>query len=182
MMKKLTWFALLIATSACFGCDNSTQKGRAGSVVSGQANGDATAAAQLIRDLDKHRDVTLSVTTGTEHFGKGLVKLSVRGDGSVTVLNRNAGTKKSFTYKLTTEELAALGRELAEAGFTTVRSPGPPREPGDTPVVLEVTQGGKEHYRAELWDADRYNNPGLDKIIKRNDALVTKITKGELPY
>ncbi len=181
-MKKLTWFALLVATSTCFGCNNSTQKARAGSVVSGQSNGETAAAAQLIRDLEKHSDVTVSVTTGTEHFRKGLVKLSVRGDGSVAVLNRRAGKKHSFTGKLTTEELAALGRELAEAGFTTVRSPGPPRKPGDTPVLLEVTQGGKEHYRAELWYADRYNIPGLDTIIKRNDALVKKVTKGELPY
>ncbi len=141
-----------------------------------------TAIKQLVRDLNEHHDVTVSVTTGTEHFGKGLVKLSVRGDGSVTVQNRASGKERTFTGKLDTDELAALGPELAAAGFTTLRTPGPPRKPGDTPVVLGVAQGGKERYRADLWYGDRYQMPGLDRIIKRHDAIVTKLTNGELPY
>ncbi len=141
-----------------------------------------TAIEQLVRGLNEHHDVTISVTTGTEHFGKGLVELSIRGDGSVTVSNRASGKEQSFTGKLDTAELAALGPELAAAGFTTLRTPGPPRSPGDTPVVLAVAQGGQERYRAELWYADRYKMPGLDRIIKRHDAIVTKLTKGELPY
>lgn len=142
----------------------------------------AGAPAALVRRLHEHRDVTVSMTTGTEHFGKGLVELSIRGDGTVTVDNRAAGKQRSFTGKLTADELAALGPELAAAGFTTLRSPGPPRQPGDTPVVLRVVQGGKELYRGDLWYGDRYQMPGLDRIIKRHDAIVTRLTDGELPY
>lgn len=141
-----------------------------------------TAVAGLVRHLHEHPDVTLRVTTGTEHFGKGLVELAIRGNGTVTIDNRAAGKSRSYTGRLAPDELRALGPELAAAGFTTLHSPGPPREPGDTPVVLEVEQGGAERYRAELWYGDRYQLPGLDRIIKQNDAIVTKLTDGALPY
>ncbi len=141
-----------------------------------------TPMEQLVRDFGSHDDVTISITTGTEHFGKGLVKLSIRGDGNVTITNHMAGKKREFTGKLTSAEIAEIGKELADAGFTTLRSPGPPRKPGDTPLVLEITQGGEERYHGDLWYGDRYTMPGVDAIIRRNDEIVTRLTDGELPY
>ena len=137
---------------------------------------------QLVRQLKDHHDVTISITTGTVHFGTGLVKLSVRGDGSLTIHNRTADKQREFSGTLTATEVEALGKDLAEAGFTTLTSPGAPREPGDTPVVLVITQGGVKKYHAELWYGDRYKIPGVDTIIKRFDAIVMKITNNELPY
>jgi len=137
---------------------------------------------QLVRDLSHHDDVTISVTTGTEHFRKGLVKLSIGGDGSLTITNHRAGERRDYPGKLTREEVEKLGQEFAAAGFTTLRSPGPPREPGDSPVVLEITRAGEQRYQAELWYGDRETLPGVDVIIRRFDAIVERVTDGELPY
>ena len=143
---------------------------------------ESSPADELLRSLSRHADAVVSVTGGTEHFGKGLVTLSVHGTGRIQIINRRSGKTTTYEGKLTTAQVEQLGRTFSDAGFTTLESPGPPRAPGDTPVVLEVRRGDRQVFRRELWHGDRYQQPGLDTILKRSDAIVTETTNGELPY
>ena len=122
------------------------------------------------------------MTTGTEHFGKGLVTLSVYGSGKIEIVNLRVGKTTKYDGKLAPVEVEQLGISFSKAGFTTAKTSGPPRSPGDTPVVFELRRGSKQLFRRELWHGDRYEQPGLDQIIKRNDAIVQENTDGELPY
>ena len=139
-------------------------------------------ADRLLLALSAHADTAVSITSGTEHFRKGLVVLTLRGSGEVEVLNRASGKVSRYSGKLPKAELDTVGVEIQKAGLTRLTTKGPPREPGDSPVVLEVHSGKTRVYSKSLWYADRHEKAGLDTILKRYEALVGRFTKGHLPY
>ena len=128
-----TWLPLLVLAiaGACAGAT-----GQAGA-----KEGPVGDAATILDELDRHGDVTVEITTGVEHFAKGLVTLTVGGDGHVTVLNLRSGTRQEFPAHLEPTAVRELGHELAVAGFARLEKKPGPREPGDSPVVLRLLQG-----------------------------------------
>ena len=132
---------------------------------------EVTMTAQL-RALPDHPSLTVVVQTGTEHFGNGLFTLSVQGDGALHLLQRRAGTPHNFTDTLSDDALTAFGATLAEHGFTRPRTSEMPREPGDTPVLLKLRDGDQTLFEANLWEADRYDDPDLDALLKAAEALI----------
>src|SRR4051795_4413849 len=133
----------------------------------------------LLRQLGEHRDVTVEISTGTEHYLHGEVTLSVRGDGSVEVLNRRSGREQRFSGRLDSADVDELGAALAElelpgrAGAT---------EPDDGPVKVAVRRDGQTLSQGEAWHSHRYDDPRLDDVLRRYQDVVEDVTQGRLPY
>ena len=169
-----TWLPLLTLAiaGACAGAT-----GQAGA-----KEGPVGDAATILDELDRHGDVTVEITTGIEHFAKGLARLTVGGNGHVDVVNLRSGTRLDFPSHLDPTAVRDLGHELAVAGFTRLEPRPGPREPGDSPVVLRLLQGTTALVEKHLWYADRYDDKGLEKVLARYEALVSTVTGGQLPY
>lgn len=56
------------------------------------------------------------------------------------------------------------------------------REPDDVPVRLHLTRLGDRLCEVDGWHGDRYQDAGLDALIKRFDAIVSEVTDGVLPF
>lgn len=172
----------LLAATLVAACGTGAPGAAAGPKVPAQEARVNPNPIDLLAHLADHPDVVVEVATGIEHFQKGRVLLAIHGDGKAEIVNVMAGKERRFAHRLTAAEVKALGAEFAKAGFTTLRSRPGAREPGDSPVILRLLQGGKPAYEASLWYADRYDLPGLETILARYETIVTEATKGELPY
>lgn len=173
--------ASLMATATCGGilvtasCGPTTAPGtpKEQPVVSSKPN-------DLLEQLSAHPDLQILVQTGTQHWAAGEVSLTVRGDGSVEVLQRQASSTKTFHGKLTKAETDELGLLLHQHHFTAPRTSTLPRQPGDTPLLLALRQGGKSLFDADLWEADRDSDPDLEAILRATEQLLYRVSSGAL--
>lgn len=138
---------------------------------------------QGLREWDRHPEWEVRITTGTEHFRKGVVTLVLRGDGSAQVLNRRAGQDlPPREGKVPADQVRELGSRLASVDLSALPGGDQPRVPGDTPVAIEVRKGGTIQAQARCWHADRYEIPTLDRLLERADDTILALTNGELPF
>jgi hypothetical protein len=135
----------------------------------------------ILRELTAHPDVTVAVTIGVVHWREGQVTVSLGGDGAAEVRRVRAGGAQTVEARLDSARLDQLGAEFADAGFTHLRPAEGPRQPGDVPVLLSIRRGADQLYSASLWYGDRYQNPGLDRIIVRAEALAAELGRGGSP-
>lgn len=138
-----------------------------------------TVMTDPLRALDRHPALTITIRQGTEHFADGVVTLTVRGDGAVTVEQRRGGQAHRHGLQLDAARVAAIGGALADHRLTAPRTTSLPREPGDTRLILRV-DGGATPFEASLWYGDRYQDRDLDAIIRLADGLVHEATGGQL--
>ena len=133
----------------------------------------------LLHRLGDHPDVTVEIVTGTEHWLHGVVTLSVRGDGGVEVHNLRSGSEQRFDGRLDGAGVDALGRALA-----ALELPGRSgvTEPDDVPVKVAVRRDGQTLDSGEAWYSRRYDDPRLDDVLRRYQAVVEAVTAGRLPY
>jgi len=138
---------------------------------------------QILREWDRNPAWEVRITTGTEHFRKGLVTLVLRGDGSALVQNRRAGKDlPPFEGRIPAEQVRELGVRLAALDLAALPGGDRPRVPGDTPVLIEVRQGTRVQAQARCWHADRYETPALDRLLELADEVVATLSRGELPF
>ena len=123
-------------------------------------------------------DLTVQIAIGIEHFEDGLVTLTVHGDGRATVVVRNAGQEQRYERRLEADELRRLGEELDKLGLTSLRARPGGRPPDDAPIDVLVARDGRPLHSAELWYGDRWDDPRLDGVVRRFDALVDQIKAG----
>lgn len=133
-----------------------------------------------LRALDRHPTATVTIRSGTEHFGNGEVTLAVRGDGAVSVEQRAAGAVTRYTAQLDGARIVALGRALADHKFTAPRTSTLPRNPGDTPLVLRLSGAGVRAFETTIWYADRFGDRDLDAIMRVADDLLYTASGGKL--
>ena len=133
---------------------------------------ETTAMDDPLRALDRHPATTITIRYGTEHFGRGQITLTIRGDGAVDVEQRFAGTVTTYAAHLDGKQLAELGRALADHHFTAPRTSTLPRKPGDTQLVLRLSGPDAPPFETTIWYADRYKDHDLDAILRiANDVL-----------
>ena len=134
---------------------------------------------EVPQPLGDHPDLTVAVTTGTEHWRVGEIALVVRADGSVDVLNRRAGKQQRFSGQVDREAVDALGSELAGLELP---GRGGPSEPDETPVKIAVRRDDEVLSAGEAWDGRRHEDARLDGLLRRCDEIVAGVTGGRLPY
>jgi hypothetical protein len=125
-----------------------------------------------LRAFSTHPSLEVVIVLGTEHFDNGQFTVRVKGKGSAEVVQRRAGDTRQFTRTLDAAALDAFGRTLADNEFTLARTSTMPREPGDTPVLLQLLDGGTSQFEVELWEADRYEDKRLAAILQAAEALI----------
>jgi hypothetical protein len=157
---------------ACVACADHAARQR-------DATKELTSMDDLVRHLDRHPAVTITIQQGTEHFDDGVITLAVRGDGTATVDQLRSGKSQRYSSRLAADRLASFGAELADHQLTRARTTTLPRQPGDTPLVLRVDGEGTP-FRADLWYGDRYQDRDLDQIIRVADAVVHEVSGGAL--
>lgn len=136
--------------------------------------------SEELRQVSAHPDLEIVIRTGTEHWRAGEITLTVHGNGSAAVTQRQAQGVKSFEATLKTDEVDAFGRELGAHRFTARRASKMPREPGDTPVRLALQRGGTVVFEIQVWDADREGDPDLDAILIAGQRMIHHVSKGAL--
>jgi len=119
----------------------------------------------------------LEVVVGREHFRNGEVALTVHGSGAVDVVQLRSGAERDWHAELGRDRLRALEEELAQLDVAALRPRSDSRDPDDDPVRVTVRA-----HEARLWHADRYADPGLDRLLTHWQALTEEVTGGELPY
>ena len=107
----------------------------------------------VIRGLPDDPDLSVEITTGTEHFHNGAITLTVRGDGAVTVQQRRAGEQREYRGRLTRERMRGLADELAADELGELADSGGDRIPDDFPVAIRIERAG------ELLDATSIRDP-----------------------
>jgi hypothetical protein len=129
----------------------------------------------VLSQLADDPDLTVQIAIGIEHFEDGLVTLTVHGDGRATVVVRNAGEEERYERRLEPDEVRRLGEELDALGLTSLEARPGGRPPDDAPIDVLVARDGKPLHSAELWYGDRWDDPRLDGVVRRFDALVEKV-------
>ncbi|MBP7126560.1 hypothetical protein KBD49_09375 [Myxococcota bacterium] len=138
---------------------------------------------QVLSDWSHHPEWEVRITTGTEHFRKGVVTLELQGDGTARIRNRRAGQDlPPREGKVPAEQVRELGSRLVALEPGNLPGGDRPRVPGDTPVVIEVRERGAVRVQARCWHSDRYDLPALDRLLEQADDLVLGLTNGELPF
>lgn len=135
----------------------------------------------LLRSLSKHRDVTVTIASGLEHWRHGETTVAVRGDGSVAVRHRRRGREEGFDGSLDASAVAELGAALADLE----REPPPPageREPDDVAVAISVSRDGESLVERRIWYGDRFDHQGVDRLLRRYESIASEVSGGSLPY
>ena len=136
---------------------------------------------ELLQQLSQHPDVTVTVQTGIPDWYTGEIRLAIRGDGTITAHKVRSKGEQMYAGQLDATQVQELGNELATHGFTQIQpSSAPTRLPDDMPVVLRIARGAEQLYEARLWHADRFSDPGLDRILRRTDELIAQLRRGPL--
>jgi hypothetical protein len=129
----------------------------------------------VLSQLADDPDLTVQIAIGIEHFEDGLVTLTVHGDGRATVVVRSAGEEQRYERTLEPDELRALGEELDALELTELRAKPGGRKPDDAPIEVLVARDGRPLHSARLWYGDRWDDPRLDGVVRRFDALVEEV-------
>jgi hypothetical protein len=125
--------------------------------------------------LDGDPESAVQISVGTQHFRDGLVTLTIRGDGRVTVVRLRASGEDRHESTLGDEELRMLSAELDAVDLAELRPSGGMRQPGDVPVEVLLVKDGRKVHEQQLWYGDRYTDPSLDRLIRRFDELVDEV-------
>ena len=75
----------------------------------------------VIRGLPDDPDLSVEITTGTEHFRHGAIALTVRGDGAVSVQQRRSGDEREYRGRLDADRLRRLADELFDAQHASLQ-------------------------------------------------------------
>jgi hypothetical protein len=129
----------------------------------------------ILDSLAAYPEAEVSIEVGTEHWGGGRVSLDVGGSGRVRVTRSRSGSHRRAEGRLPTERVRSLGRTFRDAGFGALSPHRGAREPGDEPVQLRLVVHGRTRHTARLWHADRYLDPGLDRLLRAYEALVAEV-------
>jgi hypothetical protein len=132
-----------------------------------------------LHNLSSHPDTTVSIKLGTEHWREGLTTLSLQGNGQLTLHNLRSGNTTKLTAQWDKTKVDATAQMLAQNDFLNLKTIEQPRQPGDVPVILSLSQDGNVVYEQKLWHGDRYDLPKLDLIIKFFDGVVHEMTGGQ---
>ena len=135
-----------------------------------------------VRRLADDPELSVEISTGTEHWRVGEITLVVEGTGEAQVIHRKAGTETRYTRSLGHEELAGLAGRLADDGFLELAPSRNEYVPDESTVTLALRRGGEDVHRAHLPEGDRYERPGLDRLLDDYEGLVERITDGALPW
>lgn len=141
---------------------------------------EATTMEAELRALDRHPELTVTIRSGTEHFRGGQITVTLRGDGSTTVEQLQAGQRTEYQARLPPARVAQVGTTLADHHFTASRKSKLPREPGDTPLILSLSRGETPIFQANLWHGDRYTVADLDAILVLYGNLMFEASGGKL--
>ncbi|MBV9788224.1 MAG: hypothetical protein JOZ51_08630 [Chloroflexi bacterium] len=137
---------------------------------------------ELLQQLSQHPDVTITVQTGIPDWYTGEIRLVIRGDGTITAHKVRSKGEQTYAGRLDAAQVQELGIELATHGFTQIQPASAlTRVPDDVPVVLRIERGTERLYEARLWHADRFADPGLDRILRRADELIAQLSRDALP-
>src|SRR3954447_4612612 len=141
----------------------------------------------MAEDVDISRladepDVSVEISTGTEHWQVGEITLVVDGAGRAEVIHRQAGTENRYTGSLSPEEVAGFGRRLAGNGFLELAPGRTDYEPDESTVTLALRRNGDDVHRAFLPEGERYDREQLDGILRDYEQLVERVTDGDLPW
>jgi hypothetical protein len=136
----------------------------------------------VIRSLPDDPDLSVEITTGTEHFRNGAIALTVCGDGAVSVQQRRSGDEREYRGRLDAERMRRLADELAADELDELEDSGGDREPDDHPITIRIERAGELLHAASVRDSDRWKDERLNRLVRRYDALVEELTDGALPY
>jgi hypothetical protein len=136
----------------------------------------------VLRGLPDDPDLSVAITTGTEHFHNGAITLTVRGDGAVSVLQRRSGDEREYRGRLDAGRLRDLADQLAADELAELADSGGDREPDTFPVTIRIERAGELLHAASIRESDRWKDERLNRLVRRYDALVEELTDGELPY
>ena len=135
-------------------------------------------ADETLQRLGSDPEVTVVVSTGTEHWRAGEITLRVHGGGAVEVEHRRSGEHGEYASALDPGELAEFGAELDRAGFTTLLPDRTTSRPDEHLVTLELRRGGEVLHREQLPQGD----DRLDALLAAYRRVVERVTDGALPY
>lgn len=135
-----------------------------------------------IRRLADEPDVSVEISTGTEHWEVGEITLVVAGSGAVEVIHRRAGRERRYTGSLSHDEVADFSRRLAENGFLELAPTRTDYVPDEATVTLALRRGGEDLHRAFLPEGERHDRDELDRLIRDYEQLVERVTGGALPW
>jgi hypothetical protein len=135
-----------------------------------------------IRRLPDDPDLSVEISTGTEHWQVGEITLVVAGSGDVEVIHRQAGRETRYAGSLDHDELAHFSRGLADNGFLELAPSRTEYVPDESTVTLALRRGGDDLHRAFLPEGERHDRDGLDRLIRDYEQLVERVTGGALPW
>lgn len=135
-------------------------------------------AGDALERLGSDPEVTVIVSTGTEHWRAGEITLRVNGGGAIEVEHNRSGEHTEYAGTLDRDELASLGDELARNGFTTLTPDRTTRQPDEHPVTLELRSDGEILHRERLPEGD----DRLAGILAAYRRVVERVTAGALPF
>ena len=135
-------------------------------------------ADEILKRLGSDPEVSVLVSTGTEHWRAGEITLRVRGGGAVEVEHRRSGERRRLCRHARARRAAELGAELDRAGFTTLAPDRTTTRPDEHLVTLELRRGDEVEHRAQLPQGD----DRLDAILAAYRRVVERVTDGALPY
>jgi|GEM_PF-1769547 len=138
-------------------------------------------AASVLDSMAGNGERSVAVSVGIPDWRTGRVTLQVAGDGTVRVDQRSSTGDNVYTAKWAPERVASFARDLREARILDIAPVPGPREPGDVPVEIVVTDGSNVAHHVSVWHADRYDDPHLDQVLKAVDGAVGEISGGALP-
>jgi hypothetical protein len=136
----------------------------------------------VLRGLPDDPDLSVEITTGTEHFHNGAITLTVRGDGAVSVRQRRSGEEREYRGRLDAERMRSLADELAADALGELTDSGGDRIPDDFPVAIRIERGGELLHATSIRASDRWKDERLNRVVRLYDALVAELTDDTLPY
>jgi hypothetical protein len=135
-----------------------------------------------LRRLPDDPDLSVEITTGTEHWYHGAITLTVRGDGTVTVRQRRSGEQRDYRARLDPERLRRLADELVANELVELEDSGGDVIPDDHGVTIRIERAGELLHTAWIRESDRSKDERLDRVVRLYDALVAELTDRELPW
>ena len=139
-----------------------------------------TPATDLARLAD-HPELAVLVTQGTEYWRSGQIRLAVNGVGVAEVDHRRSGEFRRYSERLSREEIEQLAADLTALGFTELESSRGEYQPDEQTVTLELRKGDDVLHHADLPAGDREIDARLDRLMTLWNALVERVTDGDLP-
>lgn len=135
-------------------------------------------AGDALERLGSDPEVTVVVSTGTEHWRAGEITLRVNGSGAIEVEHNRSGEHTDYAGMLSSDELVGFGDELARNGFTTLTPDRTTRQPDEHPVTLELRSGSEVLHHERLPEGD----DRLAGILAAYRRMVERVTDGALPF